>query len=92
MELKTSIQRRGQGLLKAHWRRREGQGAKLCEPSVNKQQEGLQQACDKPLPDVENKRRWQIIGLRPWAPTIKWLCSVEEQTVNHHKTLTVAAS
>jgi hypothetical protein len=74
-------------LLKAHQRRGEGQGAELArEPSVNKQQEGHLQAGDRLQPEV----RWQITGSSPWAPTVRQLCSVEEQTMNHHNTLTVA--
>jgi hypothetical protein len=46
---------------------------------------------DRPLPEV-GKRRQQTTGLRPWAPTVRWLCNVEEQTVHYHNMLTVAAS
>jgi hypothetical protein len=65
-----------------------GKGKELnsSEPSVNKQQEGHRQAGDRPMPEVEKEWRWQTTGLRPWAPTVRRLCSVEEQMVNHHNT------
>jgi hypothetical protein len=79
-------------LLKAHWRRGEGKEPNSHEPSVNKCQEGCQQAGDRPLLEVGKKQRWQTAGLRPWGPTVRQLCSIEEQRVNHHNMLIVAAS
>jgi hypothetical protein len=80
-------------LLKAHWIRAEEQGAELaCKPSVNKQQEGQQRAGDRPLSEVGKEQRRKTTRPSPWAPTVRWLCSVEEQTANNHKMLTVAAS
>jgi hypothetical protein len=52
------------------------------KPSVNKRQEGHQQVGDRPLPEVGKEWRQQTTGLRPWAHTVRWLCNIEEQTVN----------
>jgi hypothetical protein len=91
MELKTSAQQRGQGVLKEHWRRGEEQGAELVhEPSVNKWQEDQQQAGDKPLPEVGRSEGGRLQG--PVPEHCRQLCSVEEQRVNHHNMLTEAAS
>jgi hypothetical protein len=43
---------------------------------------------DRPLPEVGKEQRWQTTGPSPWAPTVRQLCSVQEQTANHHNTLT----
>jgi hypothetical protein len=86
MELKTSAQQRvhtGEG--------ERGNELNSCEPSVNKRQEGCQQAGDRLLPEVGKERRWQTTRFRPWAPTVRQLCSIEEQTVNHHNMLKVTA-
>jgi hypothetical protein len=92
-ELKTSAQQREQGLLKAHWRRGDVQGAELmCEPPVNKWQEGHQHEGDRPLPEVGKEQRWQTTGPSPWAPTVRQLCTIEEQIASHNNTLTVAAT
>jgi hypothetical protein len=80
MELKTSTQWRGWGLLKAHQRRGRSKELNLHKPSINKQQEGRQQAGDRSLPEVRKEQRQQTTGLRPWAPTVRWLCSIEKQT------------
>jgi hypothetical protein len=62
------------------------------EPSVNKWQEGCQQVGDRPLSEVGKEGRQKTTGLRPWAPNVRWLCSLEEQTANHHNTLTADGS
>jgi hypothetical protein len=76
MELKTSAQWRGQGLLKEHQRAGRGKEPNLHEPSVNKWQEGQQHSGDRPLPKGGKERRQQTIGLKPWAPTVRQLCSI----------------
>jgi hypothetical protein len=62
------------------------------EPSVNRWQEGCQQVGDMLLPEEGKELRWNTTGLRPWAPTVRQLCSIEEQTAKHHNKLTAAAS
>jgi hypothetical protein len=47
---------------------------------------------DRLLPEVGKELRWQTTRPSPWAPTVRQLCRVEEQTVNHHNMLTEAAS
>jgi hypothetical protein len=46
----------------------------------------------RPLTDVGKEQRQQTTGPSPWAPTVRRLCSIEEQTANHHYMLTGAAS
>jgi hypothetical protein len=47
---------------------------------------------DRLLPEVGKEQRQKTTGLCPWAPTVRLLCSIEEQTENHHNTLTEAAA
>jgi hypothetical protein len=49
------------------------------EPSVNKQKEGRQWVGDRLLPEVGKERRQQTTGSSSWSPTVRWLCSIEEQ-------------
>jgi hypothetical protein len=42
----------GEGVAESTLEKGEGKGAELREPSVNKQQEGCQQAGDRPLTEV----------------------------------------
>jgi hypothetical protein len=69
----------------------EGQGAEFTGIISKQTAGGPPQAGDRLLPEVRKKLRQQTTGLRPWASTDTQCCSIEEQTVNHHNTLTAAA-
>jgi hypothetical protein len=75
-------------LLKVHQRKGRGKEPNLPKPLINKQQEGQQWVGERLLPEAGQEQRQQTKGPSPWAPTVRQLCSIEEQTANHHNMLT----